>query len=597
MFRPDFDPEFAASVSEIYLSKVQFSMNHKLLSIAFAFAASFVGAGFAQAQEAHHPEISIAHRGVGTLRADLTYLLSFTSPIEQKQLDNVLGLLDLMVFGMNEERPIRVDVLSGTTPPTSIVRGPYEVLADLKDDNIAAQYVLKDLDANLSELLPDDTGWFRVLPDIKYAILVFTNPTDHALLKQIIMKLGDPLPGIQSLLEGNANMGVQLVNKTTSPEDQKKRKDGFSDIHSNRLDALQKRPAETTTEFAIRKGLVENQLKELERLLVESLRSSAQIVLDKELANARVLFESEAIADTSYAASLALFGPKADAFTSVARQANSVLSLRANHPIDEFRQANVIKIIDLMREDTVARLKTDDTLNADEKAASQQLFDGIMTVVKDGIKTGNINAFVESTIDDAGQQISFGAASTTDGERLIETLGLIAKTGKGNKITPNLATVGGVTIHEIKLAKGYFELFDRIFGEDKVVFIGTSKNLTWFATGEGSLEVLKKAITDLKEPAESDATLTFDMRLQPVVKRASKMIETAAEPKSLDLQQKRRDALRTLKIATEVFDDKDDVKFEMKVVDGKATGEIFVNTGTLKFLGRMLAMYSKNNLE
>ena len=75
------------------------------------------------------------------------------------------------------------------------------------------------------------------------------------------------------------------------------------------------------------------------------------------------------------------------------------------------------------------------------------------------------------------------------------------------------------------------------------------------------------------------------------------MIENAAEPKSLDLQQKRRDALRTLKIATEVFDDKDDVKFEMKVVDGKATGEIFVNTGTLKFLGRMLAMYSKNNLE
>ena len=75
------------------------------------------------------------------------------------------------------------------------------------------------------------------------------------------------------------------------------------------------------------------------------------------------------------------------------------------------------------------------------------------------------------------------------------------------------------------------------------------------------------------------------------------MIENAPEPSSLDLQQNRRDALRTLKIATEVFEDKDDVKLEMKVVDGKATGEIFVNTGTLRFLGRMLAMYSKNNLE
>jgi len=327
------------------------------------------------------------------------------------------------------------------------------------------------------------------------------------------------------------------------------------------------------------------------------LNASARIFLDKNEANARVLFVSEAIADTSYGKSLALFGKHLDAFATVPKQQHSVMSLRANHPVDELRQANALNIIDLMRKDTEARLKADQQLSADEKTASQQLFDGIMDVVKDGVKSGNINAFVESTIDEEGRQISFGAVSTTNGERLADALAVIAKTGKGNKVTPDVATVDNVKIHEVQLAKGYFELFDRVFGEGKTAYIGTSKDLTWFATGEGSLEALKASITDLKEPVESDVVLTVESRLQPWAKRTSKLIEDSPEPETLDLQQQRRDVLRTLKIAVESFEDKDDARFEIKVVDGKATGEIFVNTGVLRFLGRQLALYSKNNLQ
>lgn len=579
------------------LSKVQLFMNHKLFTSVIAFAAAlFVGAS-AQAQQPHQPEISIGHSGVETLKTDLEYLLSFTSDKEQEQLENIVGFIDLLVFGMDEKRPVRVDIMSGTTPPTYVIWGAYAALTDLKVDNIEAQFVLKDVDPNLSELLPDETGWFRVLPDLKYAILILTNPADHALFKQIILKLGDPLPAIQPLLMNSANMGVQLLNKAGSVEDQQKRRDSFAEIRSNRMDALQKRPSESATEFDLRKGLVANQLSEFERLMVEALNASARIFLNRNEANARVLFASEAIADTSYAKSLALFGKHIDAFASVPKHENSVLSLRANHPIDELRQSNALKVIDLMRKDTEARLKADQQLSADEKVASQQLFDGIMDVVQDGIKSGNINAFVESTIDEDSTQTSFGAVSTINGERLADALALIAKTGKGNKVTPELAVVGDVKIHKVQLAKGYFELFDRLFGEEKTAYIGTSSNLTWFAAGEGSLDLLKTSIADLKEPAESDVVLTIESRLQPWAKRTTKLIEDSPEPETLDLQQQRRDVLRTLKIAVESFADKDDTRFEMKVVDGKATGEIFVNTGVLRFLGRQLALYSKNNLQ
>ena len=591
------NPEFAQAIRSSSLSKVQLPMNHKFLSIAIGFAVAFSAVVPVQAQQPHQPEISIGHSGVETLKADIEYLLSFTSTEEQKQFENIVDFLDLIVFGMDEKRPVRVDILTGTRPPTYVVWGAFEVLADLKSENIEAQFVLKDIDATLSELLPDETGWFRVLPDIKYAILILTSPADHMLMKQIILKLGDPLPGIQSLLTNSANMGLQILNKATMVGDQQKRRDSFAEIRSNHLDALQKRPSESETEFALRKGLVENQLAEIERLMVESLNSSVQMFLNKADANAKVLFASEAIPDTSYAKSLSLFTKKVDAFASVKKPADSVLSIRANHPIDELRQSNVLRIIELMRADTVARLKADQNLSADEKTASQELFDGIMAVVQDGIKSGNINSFVESTIDANGEQIAYGAASTTDGERLASTLAFIAKTGKGNKVTVDVATVGDVSIHEVQLAKGYFDLFDRLFGEGKTVYIGTSKNFTWFSTGEGSLDVLKTAIADLKEPAESDVVLTIESRLLPWVTRTSKLIEESPDPGSLDLQQQRRDVLRSLKLAIESLADKDDTKFELKVVDGKASGEIFVNTGVLRFLGRQIALGSKNNLE
>lgn len=552
----------------------------------------------AGAQQDHHPAVTIGHEGIGALKADLKFLLDMTPPAEQKQLENVVDMIDLIFYGVDEERPLRVDLLTGTTPPTMIVWGPYQVLEDLLDDNIGSNYQLKKEAENLHRLLDDEEpGWFRALPKIKYAALLFAQDrNDMPLMKQVILKLNDPMPEVEQLLQNSANVGISLNNAATSPEDQTKRRDSLAEARANKMATLQKRPSETATAFELRKGLVSNQIDEIERLMVESLRASARILLDKANGSARVQFAAEGIEGSSFADSLAMFGKTPDAFHSVARMDNSILSLRGNHPLDDLRQKHALQVIELMRKDTAALLSADTKMSAGEKEATQQLFDGIAAVTIDGIKSGNVNGFLETTINDSGEFSSVGAISTVDGKRLDETLALIAKTGNGNKVTMNVAEAGEVKIHEVRLAAGFFKPFDDIFGNDKPVYIGTSEKIIWMGTGKQSLESLKKTITDIKSPEQNDVILTIEGNVLPWAKRALDLVKKT-EPSAVADQEKRREQMRSLELAVESLGTKDDASFDMKVKDGKSTGEIFVNTGILKYLGRELAFYSKKTLE
>ena len=570
-----------------FIKKVVFTL---LLTISVC---SSVGA-----QQDHHPAVTIGHEGIGALKADLKFLLDMRSPVEQKQFANIVDMIDLIFYGVDEGRPLRVDILTGTTPPTTIVWGPYELLEELLDDNIGSNYQLKKEAEDLHRLLSDEEpGWFRALPKIKYAaFLLAQDRNDLPLMKQIILKLSDPMPEIEQLLQNSANVGISLTNKAVSEEDQTKRRDSLAEVRANKMATLQKRPSETATAFELRKGMISNQIDEIERLMVESLRASARILLDKVNGSARVQFAAEGIEGTSFADSLALFGKTADAFHSVPKMENSVLSLRANHPLDDLRQTNVLKVIELMREDTVALLSADSKMSAGEKEASQQLFNGIAAVTIDGIKSGNLNGFLESTIDDSGEFDSVGAISVVDGKRLDETLALIAKTGNGNKVTMNVAEAGEVKIHEIRLAAGFFKPFDDVFGNEKPVYIGTSDNIVWLGAGKESLKNLKKTIADLKSPEMNDVILKMEGNILPWAKRALDLIKKAKSGEIAD-QEQRRERMRSLEMAIESLQTKDDASFEMKVEDGKSTGEIFVNTGILNYLGGELSFYSKKTLE
>lgn len=557
-----------------------------------------IGLSVASAQQAHHSEVIIGHRGVDALKADFRYLLSLTTPQEQAQEENLVGFIELMELGVDLEKAIRVDVLTGTNPPTYVVSAGYAPpLEDLMANLDGAGFVLKDSGPNLWEILPPDKGWLRVLPEAKTAILVFDKESDHSLLKQIILKMSAPLPAVQPLLSDGANVAVSLTNTAKTPADQLLRKNSFGEIRAVQLDTLQKRPSETQTQFQIRKQLMENQLNEIERLLVEADSASAKAMLNKEQGTARVAFDATAIAETSFAATLAEFGKTPDLFASIPKAPESVLSIRGNHPVDVMRQGHANSLLALIKQDAVERVQKNASLSDSEKAASEKFFDGIYQVSKDTIATGNLNGFLESVQKGDDEFLSYGAINVKDGLRLNEILPLIADTGKNNSFKPAVAKVGDVTIHEITLAKGYFEPFDMIF-DGKTGFVGTSADVVWFGTGgPEALEPLKASIESLGDPAENDTVLTIEGRLLPWAKRARRILAAEPEPATATEQTQRRDQLRNLGLAVEAFASEDSASFSMKVADGKATGEILVNTGVLRFIGKAMASYSKTNLE
>lgn len=550
-----------------------------------------------QAQQPHNAEVTIAHRGIASLKADVTALLSLTNKEEQRQKETLLGFIELIELGIDQERPLRIDILTGFSSPFYVVQVGYVDPVDDIIDNVTTNFVMKERSPTLWEVLPPDMGWFRIIPEKKTAILILTDKASHQLLKQLILKIADPLPEASEMLADGASVAARLRNQALSKDDQDKRRAGYQETKALQLDALQKRPTETQTGFALRKGLVSNQLLEIERMIAEAAEAKAVIGFDRETFKATIHFDATAIAETSLAGTLAEFGKQPDQFASVAKPDDSVFSLRANHPVDSLRQANINRTMDLLQADAADRLSRNSDIAEETRTAAKNFIKDFLQVARDTVAEGNLNGFWEKLPTEGDKYAGYGAIAVKDGERLQSVLATAAETGAGNTIKPSVASVGDVEIHEVQFTKGFFSLFDLLF-DGKVGYIGTSKDKMWIATGgEAGLTKLKEAIEALDEPAENDVTLSMEGNLLPFVKQAIGVVEKLDEPKTTAQRVARRDYLRQLKIAAEALQKDDEASFNMTVKEGKADGIITFDRGALTFVGRLMATYSKENLE
>lgn len=550
-----------------------------------------------QAQQPHNAEVTIAHRGIESLKKDVSALLSLANKEEQRQEETLLGFIELIELGIDQERPIRVDILTGFSSPFYVVQVGYVDPVEDIIDNVGTNFVMKDRGNSLWEVLPPDAGWFRLIPDKKTAILILSEKSNHQLLKQLILKIDDPLPDAAKMLTGGANVAARLRNQALTTDDQKKRRAGYQETKALQLDALQKRPSETQSGFALRRGLVSNQLLEIERMISEAAETKAMAGFDRETFQSTIQFDATAISGTSLEETLKEFGQQPDQFASAEKPNDSVFSFRLNHPLDSLRQANINRTMDLLQTDAADRLSRNQAISDETRTAANTLIDGLLQMSRDTVAEGNLNGFWEKLPAADGEFTGYGAIAVKDGDRLLDLLKDVSETGAGDSIKPSIATVGGVAIHQVQFTKGFFRSFDLLF-DGKVGYIGTSNDKIWYATGgEASLAPLKAAITGLKEPAKNNVILTMDGNLLPFVQQAIRVVEKLEEPKTATQKTARRDHLRQLKIAAESFQTEDEATFRMDVKDGKASGLIKFDRGTLRFVARLMAKYSKDTLE
>lgn len=592
--------EVLFSVSNLSVSVMKMKIAVRLASALFVTLMSF---SVASAQTPQDARITVLHPGFGALKTDLKTLIDLTLPAEQTQWANIEGYIDTFAIGVDETRPVYVSVLSGLKPTATLIWVPLspgqQLFKDFRENLESLGYVVtRDAkDHSLFQLDQDpEYGWVRVLSDIQYAVFVLTD--NKALLpelKQLILKAQLPKG------KTDGNMAAELVNDDASPEAQKHRVEAFAEIRRAGMEPIKKRPDESGTEFELRKLAVEQQMDEGERLMAESARLSAVLKMDKKTPGAPTAsldISATAIPGSSLAATIKEFGIQPDAFAGMAKFDGSALSVRLNTPIDAMRQSHFVAFVDLSEKDLFDHITSSKTLSDTEKTNSKEVSKGVMDVVRAGIRSGWTNDFIESVPDGKGDFVTIAAASTPAAEQLNTILPGIAKAGAGSVVEMNIDKQGDVAIHRVQLNEGFVDIFDRIFGAKKEFFVGVAPTRVWLASGENSKEKLKQTIAGLGEPKATTTTVHVEMKMLPWVQHWEETAKKELPGKTTEeLEIQREWARRRARAIAAFSSGGDSMTVDLKVVNDEFTGRIVMETGLLRFAGKMMSAFSKANFE
>ena len=137
-----------------------------------------------------------------------------------------------------------------------------------------------------------------------------------------------------------------------------------------------------------------------------------------------------------------------------------------------------------------------------------------------------------------------------------------------------------------------------MFGVKKDLFVGVGPAHVWLASGVGGKEELKQTIKDLGEPQSSTTPLHVEIKVLPWVQRMEEIAKKdppGKTPEELELQ--REWARRRARAIASCQNGNDVIVLDFKVVDGEVSGELTMETGLLRFAGKLMSAFSKANFE
>jgi len=566
------------------------------------------------AQTPQDAQITIQHPGFQVLKKDLKSLLDLGTPAEQKQWSNIEDFIDTFVAGIDSSRPFQVQVLAGMTPSGYLAALPldggfqtfrdnveglgYELKRDTKDTSLYQFNMTVDSE---QETTPgaeavEDVGWMKVLSDAEYLVLAMSSRRSSLpRLKELTLaaKTGEFPSGTTAVM--------QMLNPDTTPAGQQYRRTTFAASRKSTMDAMQKRPDETTTRFDMRKLSSNLMLDEVERAAAESQELKISMQMDHTTAGApklSVLGDLTAIPETGLATALQQFNSRPDAFAGIAKLPGSALSLRINHPVDDMRKAGMVSFLNLVRDEISAKLKNVSQRPASEKAAIDKTVSDIITHLRSGIESGWMNAFVESVPDGKGGFNSIGAYNAANAAALTEILPGMKDMHPGTQVELNVDKVGDYTIHRVQLGEGLLDVFDRLFGVRRDTFVAVGKDYVWLSSGENALESLKKSLASLAPPAATPAAVHLEISMLPWARQMNDFFSKQTPPKDREALSAWKAAERSRARGLEAFEKgSDSIVVDVKAEAGHLLTSISLDTGILRFIGKEMAAFSKENLE
>jgi len=558
----------------------------------------------APAQSPLDSRITVAHPGFVLLKSDLKKTIDLTTPVEQKQWENIEGYIDTFIIGIDETREVQVQVMTGISPTGYLICVPLQSASDPSKvfrenlDSLGYKIMRNPEDHKLYTIESDanEYGWMKLDAELRYAYFMII--TDKSLLP----KLKDIVLNAKlTPTELNENMIAELKNSEASAAAITHRTSAFKPIRDEQMKLIKQRPDEKATTFQLRQASSRQLLDEAERIMSEADRLLVTLTMDRTdsaLPKVKLRTTASAIPGTSMETTISQYGVQPDAFAGLMRLSGTALSLRANHPLDELRKKHLKETLTLTRADIEASLKASKSLSDPEKAAFSKFVAGALGVVESSVDSGNLNGAVESIPHGDDHFTTVSVFLSPAAAELATILPLLSEAGKGNSVQMNLDKVGDVNIHKIQIAEGFISAFDRLFGSHEELFVGVGPQRVWLASGKSGLEVLKSTIPLVGEPAANPVVLRVEGNMLPWAKlfdSIAKKVKTGTL--TADDEKIRREQARVRERAIVAMATQDDFSFVITTEGGTWIGEFTSNTGLLRFVGKMMSAFSKENFE
>jgi len=410
--------------------------------------------------------------------------------------------------------------------------------------------------------------------------------------------------GMATNVPKGASLAMHLDGQTLSPAD---RRAAFEKSKEEFLSMPKREDFQTDADYELARAAMEYQLSKIELLFSESALLNASWTTSREKKNWQLDGEVTPAKDTSLAKDLAAVGKAPDEFAGVSKQGTAVWA-NMNMPVNPAVGKKLAAFAGQAR--GVAKDKIDKAsgLSADQKVNDKDFADLISKVVEDVAGMSTFNGFVRTWPSGEGTLTTVGAAQVPDGQKYRE---LVRKFRNQEQVGDKSGS-SGVEIHKITLAKwpqDYPELFDK----SGAVYIGTADKAVWYALGPKALERLQQAAGEAKSGGEkSDSAIELHAELRPLTdlwnmirsrqpEGAAKKVEKTSEEKGRKRISRAASTVADLnlhKVAADSFKDGDDkVSLSLKRKGDKAELSARFDEGVLRFAGKSLSKFTKENLE
>lgn len=527
------------------------------------------------ADESAAPTISLAQINAKGMIADLKYLVLDLAG-DKKGWKNLDELLPTFLEGIDQERPLRIDILLGENQQERYrLILPVEDLGDFRAALEVFEISVKKQRKGPYILGNLFQGYMKYIPEKKYVVI------SEKLAE--VEEIEDPLKRIQELLDQKYDFSALITNEKEGVDARKKT---MSNTRKQLLAAIKKKPKETENAYELRKLAFTHQMDEAERLFAESQKMVIGWTTDATENEGRLDFTLKAIAGTSLDASIKQFATKPSYFANIDVKQDGILNGRIIHPLDEMRKENVTEFYKLLLPSLKERISKNKDLSEEQKTTGSKIAELVIEMLDAGKETGLIDGFVD-TNPQGDKYIMLGGVKSADGDKLREVVSLLPKLIEGQTVELDMVNEDALKIHKINIVEkqqaGFFELF----GDGEALYVGSTPDALWMAAGSDAVDRIKSAAAKVKEaPPEtiSPNVIELNVKALPWLKLVNKIRD-----------QKGNHEMREM--ALEVLTSTDDtfsfiMKREEDTIDGKAR----LDKGILKFIGSIIAKFSKETL-